>query len=118
MIDLVYPHDLRRAVLGALHEWWAPVLEDPTFIRDSEYQAFAVLTMCRALYTLEHGAIASKPVSAAWAKASLDAQWEGLISWALAWRHGRQMDRKPEILSFIRFTLERSQQFELEGSEP
>jgi hypothetical protein len=73
--------------------------------------------MCRALYTLEHGAIASKPVCAVWAIASLDAQWEELISWASAWQRDLRSDRRLETLSFIRFTLERSQQFELEGSE-
>jgi predicted nucleotidyltransferase len=116
MIDPVRPDDLRRAVLGVLHEWWAPILEDPAFIREGGHQAFAVLTMCRALYTLEHGAIASKPVCAGWAKGSLGAQWEALITWALSWSHGRQPDRKLETLAFVKFTLERSQRFEIEGN--
>jgi hypothetical protein len=117
MIDPVHPDDLRRAVLGALREWWAPILEDPAFIREVEYQAFAVLTMCRALYTLQHGLIASKPVCAGWAKGNLGTQWQDLITWALNWNHGLQPDRKLETLAFVKFTLERSQQFEIEGSK-
>lgn len=116
MIDPVHPDDLRRAVVGVLHEWWAPILDNSAFIRDSEYQAYAVLTMCRSLYTLSNGAIASKPVSAAWARGSLGAQWEDLITWALNWNHSLRSEMKLETLAFVGFALERSQQFEFEGS--
>ena len=50
LIDPVQPDDLRRTVLGFLREWWAPMLQKPDPRLDSgEYQAYAVLTMCRAL---------------------------------------------------------------------
>jgi hypothetical protein len=43
------------------------MLEEPKRLHSSEYQAYAIVTMCRVLYTLEHGTIVSKPVSARWA---------------------------------------------------
>jgi hypothetical protein len=111
LIDPVRPTGLRQAVLAVLREWWAPILQNPALVRDGEYQAYAVLTMCRSLYTLEHGTISSKPVSARWAQAVLGEPEKDLIEWALSWNRVRPSDRKKETLEFIRLTLERSQEF-------
>jgi hypothetical protein len=111
LIDPVSPDDLRRAQLGLLREWWAPQLDAPFRIRDSEYQAYAVLTMCRALFTLEHGSIASKPAAARWAQAALGPRWAPLVEQAYQWRHGVTLDLFDEVLAFIRYTLEHSRQF-------
>jgi hypothetical protein len=66
--------------------------------------------MCRALYTLETGAVVSKPVAARWAQAALDARRAALIERALAWRPGMPLDMLNETLGMIQFTLERSQE--------
>ena len=114
MIDPVQPDDLRRAVLGILREWWAPMLDQPDHrLHGSEYQAYAAFTMCRALYTLQHGAVVSKPVAARWAQAALGERWAALIERAVAWPRDPQPDRLAETLDFIRYTLERGQQFDL-----
>lgn len=107
LIDPVSPHDLRRSVAGVMREWWIPMLDDPTFLERDDYQAFAVLTMCRVLYSLEHGDIASKPVSARWAQAALDARWSDLIGQALAWKPGVRFDRMDDVLALLRYTAER-----------
>jgi hypothetical protein len=44
----------------------------------SEYQAYAILTMCRALYTLQHGTVVSKSVAARWAQEVLGERWAAL----------------------------------------
>ncbi len=112
LIDPVEPNDLRRAVLELLREWWLPQLHNPVRLRNSEYQAYAVLTMCRALYTLQHATIVSKPVAARWAQETLEGRWAGPVERALAWRPEVQSDNLIETLDFVRHTLERSQQFE------
>jgi hypothetical protein len=109
MIDHVQPDEIRQGVYGVLHGWWTSLLDNPSWLRDGEYRAFAVLTMCRALYTFHHGTIASKPVSARWALATLDQRWIALIEWALTWQHADQSDHLSETLDFIRYTLERSE---------
>jgi predicted nucleotidyltransferase len=48
-------------------------------------QAYAVLTMCRGLYTCMHGEPVSKLRAAAWAQRQLP-EWAGLIREAVAWR--------------------------------
>src|SRR5512135_2637365 len=83
-IDPVTPDDLRRAVAGVLREWWQPMLDNPAWIRNREYEVFATLTMCRALYALEYGGIVSKPVAAHWAQQALDDHWAELIDRAAA----------------------------------
>jgi len=47
------------------------MLHDPTRLHTGEYRAYAILTRCRMLYTLEHGAIVSKPTAARWAQGVL-----------------------------------------------
>lgn len=104
-IDPVAPDDLRQAVSALLRSWWARMLADPTRLRASDYQAYAVLSMCRALHTLRHGTIASKPAAARWAQQALDPAQAALIQDALDWRPGDDFDRLGEVLDFIRFTL-------------
>lgn len=110
-IDPVGPDDLRRGVLGVLREWWEPMLRDPGWLRGTEYQAYAVLTMCRALYTLRHGKIASKPASARWAQGELGARRAEFIERALNWRPGEWRDELAATLDLIRHTIELGRQF-------
>jgi len=108
LIDPVSPEDIRRAVKGVLQEWWAPMLEDPSWLKNhgSEYHAFAILTMCRALYTLEHGTIVSKPMAARWAQKELGERWSRVIERSLAQPIGSEdHDLYNESLEFIRFTM-------------
>jgi hypothetical protein len=105
LIDPVAPGDLRRATRSLLHEWWAPMLRDSDRLRSAEYQAYAILTMCRALYTLETGAVASKPVAARWAQARLGAPRAALFVRAVAWRPGMPLDALDQTLDFIQMVL-------------
>lgn len=112
LIDPIAPKDIRWSVLTYLNGWWAPMIDEPKRLRSSEYQAYAIVTMCRTLFTLQHGTIASKPVSARWAQEMLGAAWAGLIEEALAWRPGVAMERFDEAVDFIRYTVAFSQEFE------
>lgn len=108
LIDPVTPDDIRRAVKGVLQEWWLPMLEDPSWLKNhgSEYHAFAILTMCRALHALEHGTIVSKPMAARWAQKELGDPWSQVIERSLAERvDNEDRDLYQEALEFIRFTM-------------
>ncbi len=102
LIDPVSAEDLRGALGQFLREWWLPLLDHPARLAGDDYQAYAVLTMCRMLYTFENGVIASKPVSARWAQAAFPAQAE-LIQRALDWPE-KPLERVAEIRALIRFT--------------
>jgi hypothetical protein len=105
LIDPVAPADLLDAVAGILREWWWPMLADGPLLLNSFYRCYAVLTMCRMLYTTCHATIVSKPAAARWAEAELDRRWTPLIRAALAWSRDHPPDLR-ETLAFIRYTCE------------
>lgn len=113
LIDPVPPHEMRRAVVGLMAVWWGPMRDDPAPLERHTigYQAYTVLTMCRILYTLDTGAVVSKPVAARWAREALGGRWDGLIARALAWRKERAERPPPgdieETLDLIAYTLGR-----------
>ena len=117
LIDPVHPHDLRRAVREIMAGWWEPMHDDPTPLQRHQigYQAYAVLTMCRMLYTLEFAAVVPKSVAARWAQMALGGRWAILIERALAWRKDRHgnlsRDDVRETLALIHYTAERCRQF-------
>jgi len=76
---------------------------DTGWLRPRNYQAFAVLTMCRALHVLEEGAVVPKPEAAAWAMGHLSPPWPAQVERALAWRADERVDDRhlPETLRFV-----------------
>ncbi len=105
LIDPVAPGELRVATREMLLGFWAKQLANPAWLRPRDYQAFAVLTMCRALHTLATGTSASKPHAAAWAKRTLEPAWTPLIDRALAWRHDHAPDDMGEMLRFVAWAV-------------
>ena len=108
LIDFVSPDEIRRAIMGILHEWWFPMLNDPAWLRDKKAgdRAFAVITMCRVLHGLEHGTIVSKPKAIQWVQSQLDERWIQLIHKAVAATQHKNYDvHLNETLDFIRFTM-------------
>jgi hypothetical protein len=110
LIDPVSAAAIRTAVHGLLCEWWFPMLENPAWLskHGSEYHAYAVISMCRALHALRHGIIVSKPVAAKWAQTEFGDQWNTLIEQALVSQSGHKPGFLNEALNFIRFTKEQT----------
>jgi predicted nucleotidyltransferase len=110
LIDPVSPRQLRQAMLTMLPEW----AQEPDQIRARGYQSYIVLSLCRVLYTLQHGAVVSKPVAARWAQAALDKRWALLIERTWSGRHHPGSEASPaeidETLEFVRYALERGRQ--------
>ena len=105
LIDPIPTRELREAVCEMLRDFWQAQLTESEWLRSRDYQAFAVLTMCRALYTLSHGNVVSKPQAAAWARQTLDPKWRPVIEGALIWRHQHEKDDLTATLDFIRFAI-------------
>ena len=120
LIDYVSPDEIRSAVMGIMHEWWFPMLDDPSWLRDHEsvYRAFAVITMCRVLHALEHGTIVSKPKATQWARPKLGNSWSQVIDKAVGVSEHREDDLTlDETLAFIQFAREETQKFETESHD-
>jgi hypothetical protein len=94
LIDRIGPEVLRATVRGLLLSFWAGQLQGPgpAWLRPRSDQAFAVLSMCRALYCLEYGQVVSKPAVAAWASRWLGPSWPEVVARALGWRADQRPD--------------------------
>lgn len=101
----VAPEALKAEVREVLTTRWAPQLRDQARLRRRGYQAYAVLTMCRALHTLETGGVASKPDAARWARERLASKWHGVIDRAGVWRENDGIDDLAPTLELIRYVL-------------
>ena len=107
VVSPVTTGELREAQIGTLREWWQPQLEFPGQFLSRSYQAYAVLTMCRALCLLATGDVVTKPEAAAWAQRGPYLwAWRPLIRSAVAYPGGSQPDQRQATLDFIRFTLD------------
>ena len=70
----------------------------PMWVKDANHlgsQAYAILTLCRALYTVTTGGHVSKQAAAEWAMDALP-EWAPLIQNALAWRLASR-DDAPDV---------------------
>jgi hypothetical protein len=82
LLDPVHPDDLRHASAGIVEEWHARAQRDPgwvAWLRASNNCAFVTLTLCRLLYTLDTGSVASKPAAAHWVEGTLTGTFSDLI---------------------------------------
>ncbi len=107
MIDPVTPENIHQAVkVGIMQNWWQDkVLAQPARLKQDRHQAHAILTMCRALYTLQTGKLASKKAAASWAHERLDEPFKSLVARAAAWKHGTVMQDYDGAIDFIRYAV-------------
>lgn len=105
LIDPVSSEELKTAVRHQLVDFWATI-GDPDWLQLAAYQAFSILTMCRALHTLDTGTLTSKPRAAQWAMAELGSPWRDQIVWALDHRHDLTPHEADTAREFIRHAVD------------
>ncbi|MCL5070173.1 MAG: DUF4111 domain-containing protein, partial [Actinobacteria bacterium] len=99
---------LKSAIQKNLYEYWEINISDLIRYERSDYQVFAILTMCRSLYSLETGRITSKIEAAQWAIKQLDSNWKNLIELAIAWEPSQKINKVEETQNFVRYVLNKS----------
>ena len=118
LLAAVDPNRMRRESSVVAGTWLREALTDPTWLewlRQRENQAFVVVTLCRLLYTLEVGTVASKPGAARWARQTLEPRWSVLIERAVGERPDSEEIHESEeaaTLAFVRYTVDRFRQWE------
>jgi hypothetical protein len=111
-VDMV---EMQRAAAAILGKWQEQARQDAEWIawvQQRGCQAFVALTICRLLYSLKTGSVASKPTAAHWAQQILGPNRESLIQRALANQHDEQEISDIELketLDFIDEALKRIQ---------
>lgn len=104
LVDPISREELHQAMQEIIKEWreW---IKNTEVLRSRDYQAYAILTMCRALYTFKQGEFVSKKQAAFWAEKELP-EWASLIRDALAWRddwRNEQVDHDATLAETMRF---------------
>jgi len=94
---------VREASKKDFYQEWEPLLKDSSPLKDSHFQAYVILTLCRILHRAKNDEIASKKVASAWVKKIYGKPWSNLIEKAENWQHGQEMNTLEETLDFIRF---------------
>lgn len=97
--------DVREACIRDLFEEWQPKMTDPTYLKNSHYQAYVVLNMCRILYTVIRHSTATKKDSAAWVRRKFGPRWSKLIETAESWHYGKEMNLQEDTIEFIKFVI-------------
>jgi hypothetical protein len=88
-----------QGIASYAEEWGERVALSPR----RQQQAYAVLTMCRALYTCTTREHTSKTQAARWAQRMLP-EWRDLIERATGWRRGdaQEGETHAEVINFVR----------------
>ncbi len=106
LIKEISPKQLQLAIKKNLNEYWRVMLTDLEKLNRSDYQVFAIFTMCRTLYSLETGLITSKTKAAEWVINKHNAAWSDLIQKALTWKPESELNQLKETQQFIKFVLD------------
>jgi predicted nucleotidyltransferase len=108
LIDPVSAADLREAMRPLLTDWLRSLLDERVPFAGRGHQSYVVLTMCRILYTMEHGEVVSKRAAAKWAEENIHDRWRSLIerAWEGRQNPGAPMEDASETLTFIRQMVE------------
>ena len=91
-------------------KWGDSVRQEWTRYRKG--QAYAILSMCRALYTHQHGEQVSKRKAALWAQEQLP-EWADLVGRAVVWREAEEVEpidhaaTHPETVRFVNFVRDK-----------
>jgi hypothetical protein len=115
LIDPIDRQAMQPAVAEMAGVWLDQANNDPEWldwVRKRVWQAFVIQTLCRMLYSLATGDVASKPSAARWAQKEFGQPWATVIASSLAKQYEQEEILQSELddtVAFIQFTLERCQ---------
>ncbi|MBP3966537.1 aminoglycoside adenylyltransferase domain-containing protein [Paenibacillus lignilyticus] len=111
-INPIDPKEMIPSVKAIAGLWLECAQRDSSWqewVRIRKWQVFVIQTLCRMLYSLHTGSVASKPLAINWARHELGKPWDSLITRSLSSKDEnsnitkRDMD---ETIDFIRYTVE------------
>jgi predicted nucleotidyltransferase len=107
------PADLLRSKMPSLIESFLPDLLSWTSFDIAWAQRYAVTTLCRMLYTLDSGKVASKGASLEWARNAFDTAWRDLIQQViddrpLTWNDPPRPGSVEATIAFAEYANERA----------
>ncbi len=98
--------EVQKACVRDLFQEWEPKIRDLKWLKNSHYQSYLILNLCRILYTVACGEVGSKKISAEWVKSRYP-EWKNLIETAENWHYGIEMKEKEKVIEFIKFIIDK-----------
>ncbi|MBN8828192.1 MAG: DUF4111 domain-containing protein [Sphingobacteriia bacterium] len=99
-------NEVRKASKQDLYQNWASLLNDCSILKNSEYNAYIVLTLCRILYREKNDDIVPKNKATIWVKEHYKGKWSSIIEKAENYKHGQVLNMTREVLIFLKFVLQ------------
>lgn len=96
---------LRKTMIDIMDFWWIPCSHNPDMF-DGEgagYARYAILSLCRMLYTYRTGKMTAKIPAGQWAFEVVDDQWHDLIQLAIDYPNGSPLMTQDRVQVFIRY---------------
>jgi predicted nucleotidyltransferase len=114
LIEPISPEDLRSETSRIMRDWAQEILTQPDVLNNRWYQAYAVVSPCRMLYTMREGTITTKSRAVRWAQENLEPRWNDLIerAWqdrpnpSLKSRQTSDPEDARSTLEFFKYALE------------
>lgn len=113
LIKSVNIKDVQKACIRDLFKEWQPKIKNKKYLNNSHCQSYVVLNLCRILYTVIRGEVASKKISASWVKNQFTPEWSKLIKTAENWQYGQKMNMRKETEDFIKFVIDKVKKFNI-----
>jgi Aminoglycoside adenylyltransferase, C-terminal domain len=98
--------EVQKACIRDLFTEWEPKKSDRQWFKDSHYESYFILNLCRILYTVMCKDAGSKKAAASWVKSTCVEPWPALVSAAERWEHGRDLHLQDKALVFLDFVIE------------
>ena len=105
--------DIQECCINDFYAGWIPKINDINWLKNSHYQSYIVLNICRILYTLHNFETANKKESSKWVKRKYK-EWKEIIDEAEGWDYGKTMDKETEVIQFIKFAEEEIKKWKIE----
>jgi predicted nucleotidyltransferase len=102
--------DVQQSCIRDLFKEWEPKLRESEWLDNSHYQSYLVMNLCRILNTVVNATALSKKKSADWVKHEFP-EWKELIQTAEEWHYGIEMKRNEQALDFLKFVIDRVNNF-------
>lgn len=108
LIKQIEISDVQKACIDYLFQEWelkVAAYYNKNYFQDGHNQSYAILQMCRILYTVICGKFGSKKEAASWVKNNFAPEWRNLIEAAENWEYGVTIHREEETINFIKFVI-------------
>lgn len=105
--------DVQKAYIRDLFKEWEPKITDKDWFKDSHYESYFILNLCRILYTVMCKPAGSKKTASSWVKSGYGEPWTDLINAAEQWHYGVELNLREKAIEFIEFVIDQVSKTEL-----